>query len=58
MEIRYLKKSILRNPSWKHFTVLNYPVYLSPDEIFEPFVEICDLSMEKDVYSKYINWTA
>ena len=47
-----------RIPSRKQFTLLDYTVYLSPNEIFEPFVELAsDLSME-NVYSKYINSTA
>ena len=58
MEICYLKRSKSRNPSKKQCTLVNYIVYPSSDEIFEPFVEPNgDLSMENDAYSKCINST-
>ena len=58
MEIGYLKRSRSRNPSRKQFTLLNYIIYFSSDEILEPLVELNgDLSMENDDYSKYINST-
>ena len=38
----------------KLFMLLNYTVYLSPDEILEPFFELnCDSNMENNDYSKY-----
>ena len=37
MEIRYAR-DLISNPSRKEFTLLDYTIYLSPDEIFEPFV--------------------
>ena len=37
MEIRYAR-DLISNPSSKEFTLLDYTIYLSPDEIFEPFV--------------------
>ena len=37
MEIRYAR-DLIPNPSRKEFTLLDYTTYLSPDEIFEPFV--------------------
>ena len=59
MEIHYLKRPRSCNRSRKQFTLLNYTVYLIPDEILEPFVEPNgDLSMENDVNSKHINLTA
>ena len=40
MMIRYLQRSKSRNRSKKQFTLLDYTVNLSPDEIFESFVEL------------------
>lgn len=58
MEIRYLKRFRLRNPSWWQFTFLDYIVCLSPDDIFEPFFKLKgDLRLKNDLYLNYINST-
>ena len=45
--IRYLQRSKSRNRSKKQFTLLDYTVNLSRDEIFESFVELnSNLCME------------
>lgn len=50
MEIRCLKKFILRDSSRKQFAPFNYTVHLSQDESLEPFVDFnSDLSMVNDV---------
>ena len=44
-------KEKVKNIKIKKFSILNYDVYLRPDEIFEPFVEISnDLTMNSDVH--------
>ena len=51
-ELRYLKRSRSRSLSRKQFTLLNYTVYLSPYESFEPFFKPNgDLRLQNDVYS-------
>ena len=50
----YLQKSRSKNTNIK-FSILNYDLYLTPDEIFEPFVEISDdLTMNSDAYLKLL----
>ena len=45
----------VKNINIKNFSILNYDVYLTPDEIFEPFVEIPnDLTMNSDAYLKLL----
>ena len=47
----YLQKSRSKNISIKKFSILNHDVYLTPGEIFEPFVEISnDLNINTDAY--------
>ena len=37
------------------FSILNYDVYLTPDEIFEPFVKTSnDLTMSNNAYFKLL----
>ena len=51
----YLQKSSSKNINSKNSSVLNYDVYLIPDEIFEPFVKISiDLTMNSDLYLKLL----
>ena len=51
----YLCKSSSKNINIKKFSILNYDVYLTPDEIFEPFVEISnDLTMNSNTYLKLL----
>ena len=38
----YLQKSRSKNINIKKFSILNYDVYLTPDETFENFIEISD----------------
>ena len=48
----YFQKSRLKTSTLK-FCILKYDVYLTPDEIFEPFVEISNyLTMNSDAYLK------
>ena len=48
----YFQKSRLKTSILK-FCILNYDVYLTPDEIFKPFVEISNyLTMNSDAYLK------
>ena len=59
MEIRYLKRFRLRNPSRWQLTLLDYTVCLNPDDIFEPFFKLKgDLRLKNDLYLNYINSTA
>ena len=47
----YLQKSRSKFPSKKQFTILDFDVYVSPDEVFEPFVGIdTDLRMDINEY--------
>ena len=47
----YLLKSRSKFPSKKQFTILDFDVYVSPDEVFEPFVGIdTDLRMDINEY--------
>ena len=47
----YLQKSRSKNINIKKCSILNYDVYLTPDEIFEPFVQILSyLTMNSDAY--------
>ena len=42
----YLKVVRSKNMLWKKFEILNYEILISPDEVFETFVEVADeLSM-------------
>ena len=51
----YLRKRRSKNVNIKKFSILNYDVYLTPDEIFEPFVEVSnDLTMNSDAYLKLL----
>ena len=58
VQILYQKLSRSHNPSMKQFTLLRCSVYLSIDEIWEPFAELNgDVSMENDIYLKYVKST-
>ena len=47
----YLKKNRSKHPRKKKFTILDFEVYVRPDEVFEPFVEVDDeLCMDIDEY--------
>ena len=47
----YLQMSRSKNINSKKFSILNYDVYLTPDEICEPSVEISNyLTMNSDAY--------
>ena len=52
----YLQKSRSKNINIKNFSIINYDVYVTPDEIFEPFVEIPnDVIMNSDQMIKWSN---
>ena len=52
----YLQKSRLKNINIKNFSIINYDVYVTPDEIFEPFVETPnDLIMNNHQMIKWSN---
>ena len=47
----YLQKARSRDQKKKKFTILDFEVYVSPDEVFEPFVEVDgDLCIHIDTY--------
>ena len=47
----YLQESRSKKSTFKKFSILNYDKYLTPDEIFEPFVEISNaLTMNSGAY--------
>ena len=49
----YLQRSRSKNINIKKISIINYGVCLTPDEIFEPFVEISnDLTMNSVAYLK------
>ena len=49
----YLQRSRSKNINIKKISIINYGVYLTADEIFEPFVEISnDLTMNSVAYLK------
>ena len=51
--ILLLTEEEVKNIKIKKFSILNYDVYLIPDEIFEPFVETSNnLTMNSDGYLK------
>ena len=51
--ILLLAEEEVKNIKIKKFSILNYDVYLIPDEIFEPFVETSNnLTMNSDEYLK------
>ena len=51
----YLQKSRWKSININLFSILNYDVYLTPDEIFQPFVEISNyLTMNRDAYLKLL----
>ena len=51
----YSQKSRSKNIKFKKFSILNYDVYLKPNEIFELFVEISnDLTMNSDAFLKLL----
>ena len=51
----YFQKSSSKNIIIKKFSILNYNVHLTPDEIFESFVERSnDLTMNRIAYLKLL----
>ena len=46
---------VSRNCNRKQFTLLQHDVYLTPNEVFEPFVEVNEvLSIENDMYLRFV----
>ena len=59
-EERYIKAKYLRSirskkQNYKQYSIMENYVFIKPDEIFEPFVEINqDLSIKNDVYMELV----
>ena len=48
---KYLKLTRSKNPNFKQYSILDKCVYIPPDEVFEPFVNInSDLSLDNGIY--------
>ena len=59
-EERYIKAKYLRSirskkQNYKQYSIMENYVFIKPDEVFEPFVEINqDLSIKNDVYMELV----
>ena len=55
LSANYLKLTRSKKASFKQYSILNAPLYIQPDEVFEPYVEIKpDMSLDMDTYSSLI----
>ena len=52
LNAQYLKQTRSKNPNVKQYSILDRCVYIPPDDVFHPFVDIKeDLSLDNQQYS-------
>ena len=55
LNAKYLKLTRSKNPNFKQYSVLDKCVFIPPDEVFGPFVDIkSDLSLDNEIYSALV----
>ena len=55
LSANYLKLTRSKKATFKQYSILNAPLYILPDEVFEPYVDIKpDMSLDMDTYSSLV----